>query len=155
MHLQLELLGRTPDNGDVRFFEPGETTLPFAADLVGAIRRGRWTLRTTVGGEAGDAFAHAPLHTDVALLTGFHREERFGFVVLEARADWARSAPLVLAPGVVADMTPLGGPFRLGIALPVNVGASRTDTSYGLFVRLILLTGRETEYGRTGKTAEP
>jgi hypothetical protein len=83
------------------------------------------------------------------LLTGFMREERFGFVTLDARADWARASPLVLAPEIVADMTSAGLPFRLGIALPVNIGARATDASYGLFVRLVLLTAREREYGRT------
>jgi hypothetical protein len=60
----------------------------------------------------------APLHTDFVRLTVFMREERFGFVALSARADWARASPLVLAPEIVADMTSTGLPFRLGIALP-------------------------------------
>jgi hypothetical protein len=125
LHLQAELLGRTPDDDEVHVLQPGETQLPLAADLVGAIRRGRFTFRATVGGEAGAAFAHAPLHTDFALLTGLLSEERFGFVAVEARADWAREAPLVLAPEYVADTTPIGLPFRLGVAFPFNVGADR------------------------------
>jgi hypothetical protein len=150
LHVQAEALGRTPESGSPIAFEPGEPELPFAADLLAAIRRERWTLRATVGVEAGGAFAHAPLHTDLALLTGILPGERFGFVGLEARADWARSAPLVVAPEIVADTTPIGLPFRLGVALPVNVGADPSSPSFGLFVRLVVLTSREVEYGRTG-----
>jgi hypothetical protein len=150
-HLQGELLGRFPRDEDRGAgFQAGDTELPYAADLVGAVRRDRLTLRATVGAEAGRAPAHAPLHTDVALLTGFVREERFGFFALEARVDWARQTPFVLAPEIVADATPLAVPLRLGVALPWNVGASGTTPSYGLFVRLMLLTSREAEYGRTG-----
>jgi hypothetical protein len=148
LHVQAEILGRAPDSGSALVFAPGETELPLAADLLGAIRFGRWTMRATLGGEAGGAFAHAPLHTDLALLTGIVPEESFGFVALEARADWARDAPLVVAPEVVADTTPIGLPFRVGVALPVNIGAESTRPSYGVFLRLILLTSREVEYGR-------
>jgi hypothetical protein len=147
-HLQAELLGRTPESENARVFEPEETELPVAADLLAAARRGRWTLRATVGGEAGGSFAHAPLHTDLALMTGIASEERFGFVVIEARADWARQAPFVLAPEFIADLTSLALPFRVGLALPFNVGADETRPSYGMFVRVILLTSREAEYGR-------
>jgi hypothetical protein len=143
LHLQGELLARTPDSANARVFEPGETELPLAADVLGAIRRGRWTLRATVGAEAGGSFAHAPMHTDLAVLMGLVPEERFGFIVLEARADWAREAPVVIAPEIVADSEPLGLPFRLGVALPVNVGVESTRTSYGVFVRLLWLAGGE------------
>lgn len=151
LHLQAEILGRTPESGNAHVFDPSETELPLAADLLAAIRRGRWTLRATVGGEAGETFAHAPLHTDLALLTGILRDERFGFFALEARADWAREAPFVVAPEIVADTTPTGLPFRVGVALPVNVGAEATRASYGMFLRVILLTSREVEYGRGKK----
>ncbi len=147
-HLQLELLGRVPRGDDAPAFEPGETQLPAAADLVGAWRYDRFTLRATVGGEAGATAAHAPLHTDLALLTGVLRDARFGFVGLEARADWARATPLVLAPDLVADASAIGVPLRLGVALPWNVGANAGTESFGVFVRLILLTGREARYER-------
>jgi hypothetical protein len=148
VHIQLELLGRTPESANERVFEPEETELPLAADLVTAVRRGIWTLRTTVGAEAGGSFAHAPLHTDMALLTPFQGDGQFGFFGIEVRADWARENPLVLAPEVVAITTPVGLPFSLSLALPVNVGASDTATSFGIFLRLMLMTGREAEYGR-------
>jgi hypothetical protein len=142
-HLQGELLGRTPEGANARVFEPGEPELPVAADLLAAVRRGRWTVRATIGAEAGGAFAHAPLHTDVALLTGIVSDEHFGFVVIDMRADWAREAPIVFAPEIVADTTPLNLPFRLGVALPINVGVEPTRTSYGLFLRLMWIAGED------------
>ena len=154
-HLQLELLGRTPDTGSARVFEPGDTQLPLAADLVGALRRGAWTVRATVGGEAGGPFAHAPVHTDFAVLTGLAGEDRFGFFGFEARLDWAREAPLVLAPDIVADASPIGIPLRLGVALPFNVGAGATAASFGVFVRLMLITGREVALGRRPEEPAP
>jgi hypothetical protein len=147
LHVQAELLGRTPESANERVFEPGESELPLAADLVSALRGGVWTIRATVGAEAGGAFAHAPLHTDMAALVYFANDWRFGFGGVEVRADWAREAPLVVGPDVVAIMTPLGLPFSLSLALPVNVGAGPTATSYGVFMRLMLLASRETEYG--------
>jgi hypothetical protein len=147
IHLQAELLGRTPEAAEARVFEPGESELPFAADLVGAVRFGLLTVRATAGAEAGGGFAHAPLHTDVSFLTGFLPDASRGFLALEVRADWARQDPLVVAPEVVADTTPLGLPFRLGVALPVNVAPEASRPSYGLFLRLVILTAREVEYG--------
>jgi hypothetical protein len=148
LHVQAELLGRTPESANERVFEPGESELPLAADVVSAVRAGFWTIRATVGAEAGGSFAHAPLHTDMAALVYFANDWRFGFAGVEVRADWAREAPLVIAPDVVAITTPLGLPFSLSLALPVNLGAVPTATSYGIFMRLMLLAGRETEYGR-------
>jgi hypothetical protein len=142
IHLQAELLGRTPETASARVFEPGETELPLAADFLGAIRRGRWTIRATVGAEAGGSFAHAPLHTDLALLTGLP-DERYGFLAFDVRADWARQDPLVLAPEIVADMSPVGLPLRLGVALPVNLGVDARHTGYGWFVRLQWILGRD------------
>lgn len=102
----------------------------------------------TVGAEAGDHFAHAPLHTDGALLTPFVGDGRSGFFGIEVRADWALAAPLVFAPDVVAVTTPLGLPFSLSLALPMNMGADVRQTSYELFIRLMLVASREAEYAR-------
>jgi hypothetical protein len=147
-HLQAEFLGRTSHHETARLFDPTDTELPYAANLLSAIRIGRWTFRSTAGIEVGGSYARAPLHTDIAILTGITREERFGFLVIEGRADWARSDPLVLAPEYVADATPIGLPFRLGIALPINVGVAASGVSYGMFMRLVFLTSREAEFGR-------
>ncbi len=148
LHLQAEFLGRTSRHESAHMFDPSDTQLPYAADLLSAIRIGRWTFRSTVGIEAGGSYARAPLHTDIAILTGIAREERFGFLVIEGRADWARSAPLVVAPEYVADATAIGLPIRLGIALPINFGVAASAVSYGMFMRLVLLTSREAQFGR-------
>jgi hypothetical protein len=142
-HLQAEFVARSPESENANAFEPGEPQLPIAADLVGALRRGRWTLRATAGAEAGGSFAHAPVHTDIALLTSIAPDTSFGFVGVEARADWARVAPLVLALEIVADTARLDVPVRVGVALPFNVGAESSRPSYGLFVRVQWLIGGE------------
>jgi hypothetical protein len=147
-HLQIELLGRRYERDEERAFEPGETELPAAADVVAAKRFGRLTFRTTMGGEAGGTFAHAPIHTDVAVLTGITEEERYGFLAIEVRADWARTAPFVLAPEVVAETTPIGLPLRLGIAFPFGIAAEATQPAFGIFVRLAIVTEREMASGR-------
>jgi hypothetical protein len=141
-HVQLELLAHTVDSLP-HAFETSDAELPGAADLVAATRRGRWTLRGTAGAEAFGSFAHAPFHTDLAFLTGFLPNEQYGFLALDVRADWARRAPFVIAPEVVADGSPLGIPLRLSAALPVNVGARATTESFGLLLRVTLTTERE------------
>lgn len=141
-HVQLELLGHTLEAAP-HAFEMSDAELPGAADLVAATRRGRLTLRATAGAEAFGSFAHAPLHTDLALLTGFLKNEQYGFMGLELRADWARQAPLVIAPEFVADGAPVGLPLRLSVALPFNVGARATSESFGVLLRLTLTTERE------------
>jgi hypothetical protein len=147
-HLQAELLGRISERADETSVDPGEAELPASADLVAARRVGRLTFRTAVGGEAGGAFAYAPLHTDLAVLTGLTAEERYGFLAIDLRADWARSAPFVLAPELVGETTPIGLPFRLGVAFPVNLGVHATQPAFGIFMRLAILTQREAESGR-------
>jgi hypothetical protein len=141
VHVQGELLARTPDGTTATVFEPSETELPVAADLLVAVRRGLWTLRATAGAEAGGAYAHAPMHTDCAVLMGILPDERFGFVGLEARADWAREAPFVVAPEFVSDAVSVGVPVRHGVALPVNLGVDAMRASYGMFLRLQWVTG--------------
>ncbi len=145
-HLQLELHAHTTDASDRVSFDPSDAVQPIALDLVSAKRLGRFTFRGALGMEAGGAFAHAPVHADVTAITGFLPDARLGFLALELRTDWARRNPLVIAPEVVSDLTAVGLPLRLGVALPVNVGADDARTSYGLFVRLIVLTDREAKF---------
>jgi hypothetical protein len=68
---------------------------------------------------------------------------QYGFVALDVRADWARRAPLVVAPELVADGSPLGVPLRFGAALPVNLAARSTEPSFGVMVRLTLVAESE------------
>lgn len=63
-----------------------------------------------------------------------------GFAGLELEVDGARSAPVVLAPNLVADTETIGLPFRLGIALPWSVAAAPGEPRLGVFVRLLWRT---------------
>lgn len=149
-HLQAELSGRTPglrgrDAG--RSSELNEAALPYDVALRAAWRVGRFTFRPGLGAEAGGASAHAPLRASFAVLTGLDDAARLGFVGLEADADFARRAPLVLAPNLVADLTPLDVPFRLALALPLFVGVDRALPFSGVYLRLLFVSDREAAYG--------
>src|SRR5262249_15017639 len=110
LHLQLEAGGRAPWDVN-RHVTPGESDHPGYFDLRGAIRVGRFTTRGSVGSDTDGATAH--LRGSIAVLTGFDRQERFGFWGLEVEADSGNSSALVLAPNVVADCTPLSLPLRI------------------------------------------
>ncbi len=145
-YAQAELSGRLPwDASSV--LSPGDSTLPVSLDLRAGTRFDRVTLRGGVGAEAGGGSAHAPLRGSLALLTGFLRDERFGFAGIEVDADGARRNPLVVALDVVADCTPLGVPFGLGVALPWGVGTRAEEPSYGVLVRLFFVSAREAAAG--------
>jgi hypothetical protein len=88
---------------DVDATEAGEIEYEANLASVGARRGGAHAWLSSLEIEGGDAAAHAPLHTDLAILTPFAGEGEFGFVGLEVRADWARAAPLVVAPDVAAS----------------------------------------------------
>ena len=64
-------------------------------------------------------------------------------MALDVRADWARQAPLVVAPEFVADGASLGLPLLLSAALPFNIGARATNESFGILLRLTLVSERE------------
>ena len=146
-HLQIEAAERFVDDTPYAFrIQPGEAPLPFSADLKAAVRALGWTLRASVGTEAGGAFAHAPFRLQAALMHPFTREMRFGFFGVEMEADWGRPDPVVVAPNVWADVTPVGLPARLGIALPVVVGAPDTFPAVGVYLRLLILTSREASF---------
>jgi hypothetical protein len=143
-HVQVEASQRVVDDAAGAWgTEPGESPLPFSADLKAAIRMDDWTVRASVGTEAGGTPAHAPLRLQAALLHPLTRDVRFGFVGLEIDADGGRPQPAIVAPNVWADMTPIGLPFRIGVAIPVVVGAPDTVPATGIYLRLLLLTSRE------------
>ena len=146
-HLQVEASERFVDDTPYAFrIQPGEAALPFSADLKAAIRQIGWTLRASVGTEAGGTPAHAPFRLQAALMHPFTSEMRFGFFGLEMDADFARPNPVVVAPNIWADVTPIGLPGRIGIGLPIVVGAPDTFPATGLYVRLLILTSREANF---------
>jgi hypothetical protein len=143
-HLQVEASERFVDDAPYVFRDqPGESPLPFSADLKAAIRLIGWTLRTSAGVEAGAAPAHAPIRFQAALLHQFASEIRFGFFGLEVDADLGRPNPVVLAPNIWADVTSVGLPVRIGIGIPLGVGAPETAPAAGVYLRLLILTSRE------------
>jgi hypothetical protein len=145
-HLQAEVEGRVPwDPGTT--VTPGDPALPFALGVRSGIREGRWTLRAGLGFDAGGHAAHVPIRGSLALLTGILRDERFGVFGIEMDADGARVNPVVLAANLIADVTPLGLPFKFGIATPWGVGVQGTDPSLGLLVRIFYVSDREAELG--------
>jgi hypothetical protein len=144
LHVQIEASQRFADDAPgASRTEPGEAPLPFSADLKAAIRWADWTLRTSVGAEAGGTPAHAPFRAQAAILRPLTSEMRFGFFGLEMDADWGRPDPVILAPNVWADVTPIGLPFRMGVAIPIVVGAPDTVPAMGIYLRLLFLTSRE------------
>ena len=146
-HLQIEASERFVDDTPYVFrIQPGEAPLPFSADLKAAIRFFGWTVRTSIGTEAGDAPAHAPVRFQVALMRPFTSEMRFGFFGLEMDADWGRPNPVIVAPNIWTDVTPVGLPARLGVGIPIVVGASDTFPAAGVYLRLLILTSREANF---------
>ena len=72
-------------------------------------------------------------------------EMRFGFFGFEADADFARKNPLVVAPNISADVTPIGVPGRIMVGIPIVIGAP-TFPATGVYVRLLILTSREAQF---------
>jgi len=143
-HLQIEAGGRLLDDTPDAFkTQAGEAPSPFNTDVKAAGRVRGWTGRGSVGTEAGGTPAHAPLRVQLAVLHPFTDKIQFGFLGLEADADFGRQHPLIIAPNLFADMTPIGIPGRLGIGIPVVVGALDTFPAAGVYVRLLILTPRE------------
>lgn len=148
-HLQIEAGQRFVDDTPYAFrIQPGEAPLPFNADLKAAIRVVGWTVRAGLGTEAFGTPAHAPFRVQAALMHPFTSEMRFGFFGLEMDADWGRPNPVVVAPNVWADATPIGLPARLGVGIPVVVGAPDTFPAIGVYLRLLILTSREASFER-------
>ena len=153
-HLQIEAGARIIDDTPDAFkTQPGEAPVPFTADLKAAKRIWDWTVRGSVGTEAGATPAHAPLRLQLALMHAFTDEIRFGFFGIEADADFGRRNPLVMAPNIWADVTPIGIPGRIGVGVPVVIGAPDTFPATGLYIRLLILTSREANF--EGKNQHP
>ena len=148
-HVQAEATGRVPTDLSTTV-EPGESPLPVSFDLRSGVRRGDWTLRSSLGVSVGQAGAHLPLRGSAAVLTGFESTGRFGFWGFEIEADGARPNPVVVALELVPDLMPAGLPFALGFVLPYSVAADARAPSYGFLVRLFVESAREAAYARNG-----
>lgn len=146
-HLQVEAGGRLLEDVPPMFeVQPGESVAPFTADLKAAIRRWGWTVRASAGTEVGQGIVHAPMRLQGALLRNFSEALPVGYYAVEVDSDWGRSTPVVVALNLWADLTSFGAPIRLGVAVPVIVGAGESDLFTGVYLRLVILTDREAEY---------
>jgi hypothetical protein len=140
IHLQAEVGLRIAGAEPVNISVPGDFSLPFTFGLRSAFRRGAWSLRPAAGIEAGGSPAHAPLWGGVGLLYALGEGGRYGFAGVELDADLARRVPLVVAPNLMADTSTLHLPFRVGVAVPWVIGASDTQPSIGVYLRVMVRT---------------
>lgn len=151
-HLQVECGGRFVDDTPAAFrMQPGESPLPLTADLKAAWRLAGWTLRGSLGFGAGGTPAHVPIRGQIAVMRPFSDDIRFGFFGLEADADFARANPLVIAPNIWADVTPIGIPGRIGLGIPFIIGAHDTYPAAGVYIRLLILTSREASFEKEAR----
>jgi hypothetical protein len=107
-----------------------------------------WTLRASVGGQAGGPAAYAPVRASAGVFLPFGGSEVFGFWGVELDVDAARASPMIAALNLVPRLSRLGLPFKVGVAVPWAIGASATEPSLGLLVRLFVESESENEYGR-------
>ncbi len=141
-YLQLEAGAEWPVRSEP-FSPPDQPGLPLAVDARAAFRSGLLTLRGSIGAGAGGASPHVPLRASVAVLASFDPSSETGFFGIEALADGTWRTPVFAAPDVVADLTLLGLPARLGVALPWSPGADGVQPSLGVYVRLMVEPLRE------------
>jgi hypothetical protein len=154
-HLQLEMNARHYSIEDPRAVELGETTLPYEPQLLGAWRLAQLTFRGSVGVEFGPGtVAHAPIDLEASMLTGLDRDARLGFFGLEGEVDFARIAPVMLAPDLVANLASFDLPFEVGVAVPWFVGSPTRRANIGVLLRLFYMSEREVAFG-TAPVAPP
>ena len=146
-YLQLESGLRIGSSGRTEMV--GDSGLPGHADVRGALSLGSLTMRSSVGAEAGGSPQTTPFRASLAALAGIG-DGRCGFAGLELEVDGARRAPYGVAADVVADLTPLGLPFRVGVGLPLLLGAQRTSPSFGGYLRLFWVSAREVSREKAG-----
>jgi hypothetical protein len=146
LYLQWEIGGRYPFDV-ATIVDPGDPTLPLASDLRGAARFGAFTLRASLGVEAGGSAAHVPMRASFGIFTPFFTD-RYGFFGVEVDVDGARDRPAVVALNLVPSLIPAHLPLKLGLGVPVALGAPDTAPSFGLLVRVWIESAREVEYGR-------
>lgn len=139
-HLQLESGVRIGSSGRAEMV--GDSALPGHADVRGALSLGSVTMRSSVGAEAGGSPQTTPFRASLAALAGIG-DGRSGFAGVELEVDGARRAPYGVAADVVADLTPLGLPFRVGVGLPLLLGAPSRSPSFGGYLRLFWVSARE------------
>lgn len=153
LHLQAEVLSRAPWDESI-VAQPGDPAAPFAFDVRGAVRRGPWSFRPSLGVGAFGSSGRAGLRASLAVLLPFEDSGRFGFWGVEVDADGGRSTPVLAALDLVPNLTPAGLPLRIGLALPVTVGAGAQEPSVGIYLRLFYESDREIAFAAHASPAE-
>ena len=140
-HLQIEgrarLWGSAAETISVT--DPGDSTMRLAFGVRLGFRRGVWTLRAGLGAEAVGESAHpVPVWASLSGFLSFGPDGGLGFVGLDLDGNWARRAPLLLAPTVVFILgSAVSSPIRIGAAFPVSPGGQGIPASYGAILRFI------------------
>lgn len=153
-HLQAEVLGRLPWE-ETAAVQPGDPASPLAIDLRAAYRVGALTLRGSVGLGLGGDMEHGPIRASLGVLFPFEASGRFGFWGVETDIDGDRQNPFLVALNIVPDFTPLGLPFRFGLAVPWSIAARDHEPSLGVLVRLFYVSAREMQFGKGASSKSP
>lgn len=136
--LQAEIAGRYNGSATLALIDPTETVLPYSFGLRTATNLGPVDFRFNALGEAGGSSAHAPVKGSMAALYTMIGESVRGAIGAELIADWARTAPFLVAPEAQFLTRVFGKPVRFEVALPTTIGAKGNDATYGIAFRLVL-----------------
>jgi len=140
LHLQAEVSTRLLDprapRGVADLEEPDESALPLSTTLRSAMRRGAWTLRSSVGVEAG-LCGKTPCVGARAAHTLILSFDRFGQAAVDVDLDTARRMPLVLAPSFMVNGDVWDVPIRVQLVVPISLSA-REHAQAGVMVSFTL-----------------
>ena len=136
LHFQLESSAHLFGDAEAVAHEPGDTALPYAVQARGGFRRGTFSVRTATGIGFGAHSPHLPVRATMAFLGELPRGA--GFAGIEVGVDGGRLVPYFVALDVFGDLTPLGIPARLGIALPWTPPGSGQRATLGIFLRVLV-----------------
>ncbi len=136
LFLQAEAAARW--EGETAFPNPVDSALPYTFGVRWATQLGPITLRAASMGEASGAWAHAPVRASTAALARLVGPPIRAYVGVEVIADWARQSPLLAVPQALLLFRAFGAPIRVGVGVPVTLGARVEDAAFGIAFRLVL-----------------
>jgi hypothetical protein len=138
LFLQAEASARFTLGDTATFADLTEPSLPYTLGVRWATQVGPMTLRAGAFGEAGDNYAHAPVRTSYAALWNFTGAPNRYYVGAEFIVDWARISPFMVIPETLFLTRFFGTPVRMGVGVPLTIGAQRDDRSIGFAFRFVL-----------------
>ena len=136
-YLQGEAVARLGPTGLSSRQDPGEASLPYDLDVRGAFRRGRWTVRGNLGAET-DAETFG-VRAGAAFMLAVGRDQKAGFVAVEADMDSFRANFMTLALNLSVDAEPL----RFQLATPWTPSLGQTPASIGIVLRVLVELDRD------------